>query len=67
MTLNHISAKSSSVTKKHYSHADLQMEIRAGLTLWQATLAKILAGEDPLATRPSDIEDLERKLLGGAI
>ena len=61
--LNHISTKAASVTTAHYAHADLTMEVRVALTRWQATLERVLAGEDPFAARPEDIERLERRML----
>jgi integrase len=62
-TLNHISAKQASVTQRHYAHADLNMEIRAALTRWQATVEAILAGADPFETRVEDIHELEQRML----
>jgi integrase len=62
-TLNHISAKQASVTQRHYAHADLNMEIRAALTRWQATVEAILAGADPFETRVEDIQELEQRML----
>lgn len=61
--LNHISAKRSSVTSAHYTHADLSMEVRRALTRWQAKVEAILAGEDPFATRAEDIVQLEQRML----
>jgi integrase len=61
--LNHISEKSASVTSKHYTHADLEMEVRAALTRWQGTLERIIAGDDPFEARAEDIEALERRML----
>lgn len=65
-TLNHISLKSSSVTSKHYAHADLGLEVRRALTRWQAIIEQALAGQDPFASRREDIASLERSILGGA-
>jgi integrase len=61
--LNHISAKASSVTTAHYTHSDLSMEVRAALTRWQATVERVLAGDDPFVTKVEDIEELERRML----
>jgi integrase len=61
--LNHISAKAASVTTRHYAHADLELEVRAALTRWQAALEQILGGEDPFETRIEDIAELERRML----
>lgn len=61
--LNHISAKAASVTTRHYAHADLELEVRAALTRWQAALEQILGGEDPFETRIEDIAALERRML----
>ncbi len=62
-TLNHISAKGGSVTTKHYTHADLTMEMRGALTRWQATVEAIMAGANPFEQREEDIEELERRML----
>jgi integrase len=68
--LNHISAKAASVTSKHYTHADLSAEIRIALTRWQATIERVLAGDDPFTVKPEDIDELEARALargfGGA-
>ncbi|MFM9940551.1 MAG: tyrosine-type recombinase/integrase [Hyphomicrobiaceae bacterium] len=61
--LNHISVKSSSVTTKHYAHADLTLEVRTALTRWQATIEAILAGGNPLALCNEDVEALEARIL----
>jgi integrase len=61
--LNHISTKSASITSKHYAHADLSAEVRIALTRWQATVERVLAGDDPFTVKPEDIDELEARAL----
>jgi integrase len=69
-TLNHISTKAASVTTKHYTHADMSTEVRIALTRWQATVQRVLDGDDPFTAKPEDIDELEARALakgfGGA-
>jgi integrase len=61
--LNHISTKAANVTTRHYAHADLSAEVRVALTRWQATIERVLAGDDPFTVRPEDIDELETRAL----
>ena len=61
--LNHISAKNSSVTGRHYLHGDLKPAIHAALTEWQGNVEAILAGGDPLTPRAEDMDDVEARIL----
>lgn len=62
-TLNHISAKSGSVTRKHYAHGDMTMSVRHALAKWQGLVELCRSGADPFEVRAEDIEAVETRAL----
>lgn len=64
--LNHITAKSGSVTRRHYAHGDQSLPKRRALTTWQALVEQCIAGGDPFEVRVEDIQAVEARALAEA-
>ena len=64
--LNHISGKSSSVTRRHYAHGDQSLAVRHALAKWQGLVDQCVGGADPFEVRAEDIDADEARALAEA-
>jgi integrase len=60
-------SKSADMTRERYAQSDLCREVTTALVKWQADVAAMVRGEDPLAFDAKDADAIEREILGEAL
>jgi integrase len=60
-------SNSADMTRERYAQSDLCRDVTKALVQWQADVAAMVRGEDPLAFDAKDADAIEREILGEAL
>jgi integrase len=60
-------SNSADLTRERYAQSDLCRDVIKALVQWQADVAAMVRGEDPLAFDPRDADAIEREILGDTL